>query len=71
MAVYKCILLGFGDRVDSFSEITVLTRWGALRRARSIFRATAPGCLSLELWREDKLVARIRPEEPKTRHRPF
>ena len=71
MAIYRCILLGFGDRVESVSQFAALTRWGALRRARSLFRATAPRCLSLELWQGDQLIARIRPEAPKTRRRSF
>lgn len=65
MALYRCVLLGFADRVESVSEINALTRWGALRRARSLFRATAPRCLSLELWLDDQLIARVRPEQPK------
>ena len=69
MATYRCILLGFDDKVESVSEITAVTQWGALRRARSLFRAAAPRCVGLELWRDDKLIARIQPQEPKTRRR--
>ena len=71
VATYRCVMVGVDDKVESVSEITALTQWGALRRVRSLFRAAAPRRVSLELWRDDKLIARIRPEEPKTRRRSF